>query len=471
MKVMLLNPPAPKPMIREGRCQSPGSMRQTSIPQLSLACMGRLLKEEGAEADLVECMALNMSLPQVLRRARQCDLIFINTTTPTFGDDMEVAAALKEALPRSHIGAFGTHVTALHRETVSNHPSLDFVIRGEPEESAREIYCALAKGRTLDGIPGITWRRGDEVVSEEPRPFSKDLDRIARPDRSLLPNDKYVHPLSGKPYTILNISRGCPGACTFCVAGLYYGRKLRKRSLESLFSELEEDVETDHLWFYADELTADRAFLKDLCQGIIDRNIKIRWWSNTRADVLDQELYDIMARSGCFMLSIGGESASREILKKACKRIEPEDIQRTVEMLRRAGIISLVYFLFGLPGETRATAKETVDFARKIGPDYVEFYPATPYPGTRFWQTAQEEHLILTEDFDRYECGGTEFVVKVGDMDPGEVEKMLRRAYRSYYFRPGYVPILLRRLRTPREFAKLIKFGLGYFKRFTPSFE
>jgi radical SAM superfamily enzyme YgiQ (UPF0313 family) len=440
-------------------------MRQTSIPQLSLACMGRLLMEEGAEPVLLECMALGIGMDEVLRRAGTCGLVFVNTTTPTFRNDMEVVRALKEGIPEIRIGAFGTHVTALHGEVMERYGSLDFVIRGEPEETALQVYRALALGLELEGVQGLTWRKNGTVQVEPDRPYSEDLDRIARPARSLLPNERYIHPLSGAPYTIVNVSRGCPSRCSFCVASLYYGRKLRKRSVESVLDELEHEIGTDHVWMYADDLTKDRKYLSALCEGMIERGLKIRWWSNTRADVLDQDLYTLMARAGCFMLSIGGESASPDVLDQACKRLKPEDVARTVKMLRKARIISLVYFLFGLPGETRKTIRETIDFARKIGPDYVEFYPAVPYPGTGFWNAAMEKKLITVEDFDRYECGGTEFVVRVEGTLPGELEEILNRAYRAYYFRPGYLPILLRRLRSPREFAKLIRFGLGYFKR------
>jgi anaerobic magnesium-protoporphyrin IX monomethyl ester cyclase len=466
MKVMLLNPPAPKPMIREGRCQSPGSMRQASIPQLSLACMGRVLEEINASVDLVECMALGLGLDEVLRRAHGCGLIFVNTTTPTFHNDMEVVKALKEAYPESRIGVFGTHVTALHEEVVGNHDHVDFVIRGEPEETCLEIYQALCSQKSLHGIQGITHQGEEGPVVEPARPYVLDLDRIARPARHLLPNECYIHPLSGKPYTVVNVSRGCPAGCIFCVAHLYYGRKLRKRSLESVLDELQYEVTTDHIWFYADDLTADRKFLRGLCQGIIDRGLKLRWWSNTRADMLDRDLYQLMARAGCFMLSIGGESGSPQVLKEACKRLKPEQVVRTVEILRETGIISLVYFLFGLPGESRNTIRETMDFARKAGPDYVEFYPATPYPGTRFLDMAKKQDLITVNDYEQYECGGTGFVVRVEGMDAKELKGILRKAYFSYYFRLGYLPILFRRLRSPVEFAKLIKFGLGYFKRF-----
>ena len=173
-----------------------------------------------------------------------------------------------------------------------------------------------------------------------------------------------------------------------------------------------------------------------------------------------------MARSGCFMLSIGGESGDLKILERAGKRIKPSDIAETVKILRRSRIISLVYFLFGLSGETRKTMEGTLEFARKIGADYVEFYPATPYPGTPFREAAEEEGRIREAEFDRYECGGTGFVVGVDGVEDRELEPMLERAYRRYYFRPGYVPILLRRLRSPREFGRLIRFGLGYFRRF-----
>jgi len=468
MKVMLLNPPSPKPMIREGRCQSPGSMRQTSIPQLSLACIGRLLKEQGADVDLVECMALDIKLDEVIKRLSGCGVVYLNTTTPTFENDMMVVRELKSASPDCIIGVFGTHVTVLHKQAIELNSSLDFVIRGEPEETALDIYERLNDGRSLEGSPGVTWREKDKVFVEEDRPFSMDLDRIAQPDRSLLPNEKYIHPISAKPYTIVNISRGCPGRCSFCVAHLYYGRRLRKRTIPSILEELK-NMSADHAWFYADELTANKKFLRELCEGIISEGIKIRWWSNSRADVLDQDLYDLMARSGCFMLSIGGESGSQEILDKACKRIKLEDIAVTVKMLKKSGIISLVYFLFGLSGETKKTIKQTMDFTRKIGADYVEFYPATPYPGTMFQTNAAEEGRIAVDDFNKYECGGSGFVVSVDGFEEGELEAALQKAYRRYYFRPGYLPILLRRLRSPGEFARLLKFGLGYFRRFSAS--
>jgi radical SAM superfamily enzyme YgiQ (UPF0313 family) len=441
-------------------------MRQTSIPQLSLACMGRLMAEAGGEPELVECMALNIGLEEVLRRVKECPLVFVNTTTPTLKNDMEVVRAIKAVESRAMVGAFGTHVTVRHQEVMEKNPNLDFVIRGEPEETACEVFLAKNAGRGLEDIPGITRRRDQGIVTEPVRPFSGDLDRIARPARWLLPNEQYLHPIAGKPYTIVNVSRGCPAGCIFCVAHFYYGRKLRKRSIESVLHELEEEIETDYVWMYADDLTADPSFLRALCEGILDRGLQIHWWSNTRADVLDQGLYDLMARAGCFMLSVGGESGSPRVLKRACKRIQPEHVVRTVHMLKKARIISLVYFLLGLPGENRKTIKETMSLARRAGPDYVEFYPAIPYPGTSFERTAIQENLITVNDFDRYECGGTDFVLRVEGIEPGGLERLLKRAYQGYYFRLGYVPILLRRLRSLREFAKLIKFGLGYFKRF-----
>ena len=296
-------------------------------------------------------------------------------------------------------------------------PSWDAVIRGEPEETAVALAEAIINDTGIAGTPGLTARRGDEVVVGENRKMQRQLDELGWPARDLLPNHLYVHPIAQERYTTVNISRGCPQRCIFCVAPIYYGKPIRKRAVDHVLDEIQEDVierhGIRHCWFYADDLTADEEYLGGICEGILSRGLKIRWWGNTRADVQNEELFNLMSRAGCTMLSIGGESGSNAILEKARKNIVADDIRITIEQLRRARILSLVYFIVGLPGETRETIHETVAFAKKVRPDFVEFYPATPYPGTEFGQIAEEQAMITDRDLSRYECGGTEFVVEV----------------------------------------------------------
>jgi radical SAM superfamily enzyme YgiQ (UPF0313 family) len=173
-----------------------------------------------------------------------------------------------------------------------------------------------------------------------------------------------------------------------------------------------------------------------------------------------------MKEAGCFMLSIGGESGNNEILRNIKKGTKPEHIQETVNLLRKVGINSLVYFLIGLPGETRKTIQETLDFTKKINPDYVEFYPATPYPGTEFYDIARAENLIVDSNWNNYLCGGNQFVVEIPGVKKAELDEILRKAYREFYVRPAYAWVLFKRMLHPAEFFRLMRFGFGYFQRF-----
>ncbi|MEW6745172.1 MAG: radical SAM protein [Planctomycetota bacterium] len=471
MRAYLLNPPSPKPMIREGRCQSPGNMRKTSIPQLSLAYIATSLRAQGSSPRLLDAVAEGADLAAVLADIREwgSQAVWMNTTTPTIDNDLAVATALKGALPQVRIILFGAHVTAVHRELLEQSPQVDAVIRGEPEPASAECAGAIDSGKDFRGIAGLTYRCDGEVVVEHDRKLERELARLGWPARDLLPNHLYVHPVANKRYTTVNVGRGCPQRCIFCVAPVYYGKPIRVRPVDDVLDEIEQDVigrhGIDHCWFYADDLTANKKFLGALCEGILSRGLDIHWWGNTRADVQDAELYKLMGRSGCMMLSIGAESASEEVLRRARKNIVPDDIRITVEQLREARILSLAYFLIGLPGETRETIRETVRFAKKVRPDFVEFYPATPYPGTEFGEIAEREGLIVNRDLSQYECGGTQFVVQVPGMTPQELQKALHWAYRSFYLSPRAIPSLLRRFRTPSGLMSLARFGLGYFKR------
>jgi radical SAM superfamily enzyme YgiQ (UPF0313 family) len=380
---------------------------------------------------------------------------------------------MKSAIPDCVIAIFGTHATTLYENILSAYPCVDVVIRGEPERTAEELAYKIENGDDVSGVLGISYRENGSIRANGERPWVDNLDELGYPSRQLLPNNKYIHPITNKPYTMVNTSRGCRQQCIFCVAHLYYGYKLRMRSVKSILDEIQFDVigkyGIDNIWMYADDFTGDRDFVVDICKGIIERNLKISWWSNTRVDVLDREMFRLMKESGCFMLSIGGESGNQDILNRMKKRTQLSQIKDTVVMLREIGISSLVYFLIGLPGESRSTIKDTINFTKQINPDYVEFYPATPYPGTEFFEIAKKENMIASEDWSLYECGGKSFVVSVPGVSHEELERILQDAYKEFYYRLPYLLLLLKRMTHPVEFFRLCRFGLTYFKRLIPN--
>jgi len=471
MKILVLNPPYFQPIIREGRCQSPQNMRKTSIPQMTMAYLATVLGKNGDSLRVHDCIALGMNEDDLFRDMDlfEPQLALINTTTPSINADLAFVKTFKQRYQNCFTAVIGTHVTALYEQILENNPWVDCVIRHEPEWSAVELSNMLKSGNAVAAVPGTALRVNGRIVAPD-REFNPDLDVLGFPAWEHFPLDQYIHPVFNKPYLTLNTSRGCMHNCIFCVGNIFYGKKVRFRSIPSIIDELENHIIAKygihHVWFYADDFTRSPEFVKDLCRAIIQRRIKITWWTNTRVDKPDEGMFRLMKQAGCYMLSIGGESGNAQILKNIKKGTKPENIQNTVALLRKAGINSLVYFLIGLPGETRETIQETVDFTKRLNPDYVEFYPATPYPGTEFYDIARKQHLIIDESWDHYMCGGDQFVIEIPGVRKNELDLILRRAFREFYFRPTYAWLLFKRLLHPAEFTRLMLFGAGYFRRF-----
>ena len=471
MKILILNPPYHCAIIREGRCQSPQDMRKNCIPQMTLAYIAGLL-EKNHDLRVLDCIASEISQKQVLDISEQFkpDLILVNSTTPTTNSDIDLIKKFKVQFPNCYTAIFGTHISKMHETIMKQFAFIDCAIRGEPEWTILDLIRTLENKQLNSIVLGCTMRVNDKIAVHPDREFNENLDSLGYPAWHYFDSTKYIHPIFNKPYVMVNTSRGCSHSCIFCVASIFYGKKVRIRSIKSVLDEIEHYVigklGIQHIWMYADDFTKSPEYVKDLCRGIINRKIKITWWSNTRVDKNDPEMFHLMKQAGCYMLSIGGESGNAEILKTIKKGTKPENIERTVEILRKVGINSLVYFLIGLPGETKDTIQETLNFCKRINPDYVEFYPATPYPGTEFYDIAIKQKMIVNENWDNYLCGGSEFVIEIPGVKKDELDKILRQNYHDYYFRFKYSLIFLRRIVHPKEFFRLLLFGFGYFKRF-----
>jgi len=471
MRILILNPPYQSAIIREGRCQSPQNMRKNCIPQMTLAYLAGLLEKEH-NLKVLDCIAQEISANELFIIAEEFNpqLVLVNTTTPSINSDINFIKVFKEKFPASFVAVFGTHVTVMHEEIMRQFGFIDCVIRGEPEWIVLELVEFLQHKKTDSVVSGCTMRVNNQLTVYPDKEFSEDLDSLGYPAWGYFNLNKHIHPVFNKPYLMVNTSRGCGHSCIFCVASIFYGKKVRYRSVESILDEIEHylvgKLAVRHIWMYADDFTKSPEFVKKLCRGIINRKLKIVWWTNTRVDKDDIEMFRLMKQAGCYMLSIGGESANPAILKNIKKGTKTEFIKKTVDNLRKTGINSLVYFLIGLPGETRDTIRETIDFCKKINPDYVEFYPATPYPGTEFYDIAVKQNMLITNNWDKFMCGGDEFVIEIPGIGKNELDEILRNAYREYYFRFKYFLIFIKRLIHPAEFFRLLLFGFGYFKRF-----
>jgi radical SAM superfamily enzyme YgiQ (UPF0313 family) len=501
--ILFVNPPAPDGDIwircqhRVGRRSREGMIWE----QVSLAQLAALFPDYRVE--IIDAIPLRMGwkrFAQLLEEKRPRYYV-THVTGPTLQNDM-YGAFLAKALGARTI-ALGTHVTPMPLSTMQPFPALDFVLRGEPELTLRELVDTLetvpggdpwtrlapdfrarltrlfantdgqaaewnsaaeserssdAIGQLQAGnsipravaqIKGLVWRRGEEIVINEDRPLIADLDDLPLPRHDLLPLDAYRAPMISGKYAFVVSSRGCPAGCRFCIKHVTYGNCVRLRSPESIMAELRElgRLGITSIHFYADAFTASREQVMGLCKLIAQEGIKIRWTCNSRVDHVDEELLRAMKAAGCWMISWGIESGNETILKRVGKGINREKVMRALNLAQQVGIKNWGYFIIGLPGETAETIRETIDFAKQLPLYLVLFHIAAPHPGTPFFFEIVENGWFRPGtrweevDMDR------STVLDYPNLRAEELERWAQRAFREWAMRPGpflsYVKMLL----------------------------
>jgi radical SAM superfamily enzyme YgiQ (UPF0313 family) len=144
-----------------------------------------------------------------------------------------------------------------------------------------------------------------------------------------------------------------------------------------------------------------------------------------------------MKKSGCKGISLGIESSNQEILNRVQKGITVEQIMEAIELAKKVGISTTGHFIFGLPGETKESAFQTINFAKTCGLDFAQFYCAVPYPNTPYGDFAKANGWIVNEDYSKYHF--SESVARNEYLSPEEIVSIRRMAYNSFYLRPKYL--------------------------------
>jgi anaerobic magnesium-protoporphyrin IX monomethyl ester cyclase len=501
--VLLVNLPTPDSDIwirsqhRVGR-RSRGNMvwPQVDLAQVDLAQMAALLAPDYG-VEIVDAAALRMGwdeFEKVLREKRPRYYI-TQVTAPTLTNDM-YGVFLARGLGAITL-AFGTHVTPMPHETMEQFPALDFVLRGEPELTLRELldtlqaasgqwsrvnghlrradghptdmcgvmrkmmseadstwtpawmlggreihssdeHIAAAPGQ-LSAIKGLVWRRGEEIVVNADRPFIRDLDDLPLPLHHLLPLDKYRTPMVKGPYTFVVTSRGCPAGCKYCIKHVNYQHSIRIRTPENIMRELLDlnKLGIRNINMYADLFTVNRDQVVGLCNLIIKEGLKIKWTCNSCVDYVDEELLRLMGKAGCWYIAWGIESANEQILKHVHKGYRLEQAPQALAWAHKAGIKNWGCFIIGLPGETVETIQQTIALSKSLPLDIVLFHIAAPYPGTPFFFEVLENNWFRPgtqwESVDMDQST----VLDYPDLKAEEMEYWQKRAFREWALRPG----------------------------------
>jgi radical SAM superfamily enzyme YgiQ (UPF0313 family) len=315
-------------------------------------------------------------------------------------------------------------------------------VHGEGEETITELVEKY-KSKDLSDVKGIAYKKNKRVVVNPPRPLIKNLDSIPFPAHHLLKMDRYSHPLMrGRKIMSVLTSRGCPYNCTFCTKNIF-GSTFRARSAENVLEEIEllvKNYGVNEINIIDDNFNVDRKRTMEICKGIIDRGLKIKWSTpnGIRADTVDRELIQIMKRSGCYSLSFGIESGSPRIVQSINKNIKLGVIREVFKICRDEGIETVAFFIIGLPGETAEDIQMTIDFAKEIQPDVADFHMLIPLPGTPIYDYLKQNNLLLETDWSKYSFH-IEPVFRTNELSKQEIAEWYHRAYKEFYTDPKYI--------------------------------
>lgn len=413
-------------------------------PQLGLRYLASSLKEKGVEFELLDLPALGLSNERAVKRINKKSPewvgIYVNSFNLPFA--YELIRGLDEGI-KTIIG--GPHVTYCPRSVLSLGSTFGFA--GEGEEAIPEIVTDL----NLD-IPGLIYKEGEDVKRNGVYVI-KDLDSIPPPLREEASKTRYRTPLFHGKVTTMITSRGCPYNCIFCA--LPVRRPYRMHSIERVIREMEEieGLGYEYVEIQDDMFTLNERRTRKLCEEMKKRRIGLKWGCETRADKVNYELLKAMKEAGCLNIKFGVESGSERVRNEVIGKGESnETIERTFRLCKELGIKTVAYFMFGHPSETLEEMRETLDFAKKLRPDYVEFHLSVPIPGSRLFEIAVEEGKLEEGAWDEL-VFGKEIPVYVPDgVSLREMEALRKEGYKSFYLNPKRI---LEELRDIKNFSSL----------------
>ncbi len=387
------------------------------MPRLGLPIIAATLKQRGHDV-LIYCPQM---APVDWDDVYGSDLVGLSGTTSTATTAYDFADDLRGRGIPVVIG--GSHVTFMADEALEH---CDYVARGEGgEQIMLELIEAMTGGRDLHTIAGLSYRHGGEHVHNPLRERLAELDALPFPDlQAIVGHEK----LSTVP---IMTSWGCPFACNFCSVTAMFGRKYRFRSAESVVAELKEK-RPKRIFFYDDNMAADRKRLKRLLQMMIDEGLVIPWSAQVRTDVVgDRELLDLMRRSGCHLVYLGLESVSQETLDGFEKSQSVEDIERAIRVLHEYDINSHGMFVLGADTDTVQTVRDTVTFAKKNRINTLMLNILTPLPGTPQYRDMEAEGRIFDKRWHLYDAHHVVFEPR--RMTPYELQMEVLRGYMRFY--------------------------------------
>lgn len=429
--VYLINPPSPDKFYisRIGRCITK-TKADYIYPPTELLYVASLLRKNGFPVKVIDGVFLS-SYNSIFNEIKSPDFVILMVGIFSYEFDSKFISDIKNRFPGAKVIVFGQGASFLTNVYLD---VADYVIYGEPEQA----IAFIIKGEK--DICAVSYKIGStKIINKKPN-YIKDLDELPYPARDLIDNSVYKHAFL-RPYAMVYSSRGCPFRCIFCTTASY-SPKYRIRSVENVIGELKELKDIYHVsnfGFIDDTFVLDKKRVMKICQSMLDNNLEMKWIALGRVDCVDPEMLRLMKEAGCRIILYGIESFDQKILDYMQKKITVGQIDYAVRQTKKAGIEVHGFFIFGSPLDSLQAIRETIRKAQKLNLDYASFNVFVPYPGTESFRRLEEQNLILTRDWIRYDQTYGGLVFKHAELKDKDIKYLIRLAYIKFYLNHNFI--------------------------------
>lgn len=455
MRIYLLNPPFLPFFVRCGRWQGASARSGGMDYPKWLAYATGVLEQSFEHVRLVDAPARKWTEREVIEDLLDYkpDLLVVDSNFSSLENDIKITENLKKELSSMITVLVGPPVSQF-ANTILKSDGVDLIASFEFDFTIKEIAEALKAGKEYSDILGISYKKNGEIINNPVRPYTTSEDLDAMPFVS----DIYKRHLNIKDYFLsqslypevqIFTGRGCPNRCTFCSWPVtMMGKKYRSRSAKNIVSEFEfikEHLpEVKEIFIEDDSFTISTKLVREVCEALINKKLNCVWSCNSRA-TLDYDTLKLMNRSGCRLLIVGYESGSDEILTTIKKGVNTNQMRKFTKDAKKAGLLIHGDFIIGLPGETKDTAQQTLDFIKELKPNILQIAVASPLPGTEFYQYVKENKYITVDDMkDSIDKNGYQkCIISYPDLNTQEIESYVDKILKEYYLSPNFIPVAL----------------------------
>jgi len=443
MKTLLLNPPSFEGFDGGASSRWPATREIESYwYPVWLAYPAAMIPE----SRLLDAPPHGISPEETIKIATEYDFVVLFTSTPGFSSDVRLAEMMKAAKPSLKIAFVGPHVTTLPEQSLMASEAIDFVTHKEFDYTVTEF----ASGMPLEEIKGVSFRKDGNIVHTEKRLPIENLDALPWVTpiyKRDMDYTRYNVPFLLNPYISFYTTRGCPAKCTFCLwPQTFDGHMWRQRSVDDVAKEVEHALklfpDVQEIFFDDDTFTIGKERVLALCERFKPLNFT---WSCTSRVHVDLETLQAMRAAGCRLFIVGFESGNPQILKNIKKGASVEQAREFMKNCKKAGIVVHGDFIIGLPGETRETIEESLQFAKELDCETIQVSIAHAYPGTEFYDFAQTNGYFRSDVEMTDETGHQLPHIEYPGLSRGEMMEAVEHFYDQYYFRPRIVARIVKK--------------------------